>query len=118
VDNYNNLDADFKTFLEAKLAFLLCIGMVIYFFIQPRITYDNANFYIKKVAKKEIIIPLQNINSIFDKPFYATTRFFKIEFTDQLHEADSIQFNVSLYSDKMPGFINAVKEKNPHVEIV
>ena len=50
------------------------IGFV-YFYTRPKIYFDNSNLYFKRINKSEILIPLKNINSIFNNLFFGVEAF-------------------------------------------
>lgn len=116
----NNVEIDFKTDLEYKIFFIAFIGLLIYFLTRPKILYDDINLYIKKVYKKEMIIPLKNVTSFFENPFSANkgTAIFSIEFNDNSSENDSIKFLASYSSESIKNFKIVIRKINPHVEIV
>lgn len=113
-----NLDTDFKIEWEIKIGLLICITGLIYFFVQPKVYYDESYLYITKFYKKETTIPLENVKSIFNNPLYTKTTMLSIEFIDNLKKENSIKFNAVQNSDKLSKFNSAVKKKNPLVEIV
>jgi hypothetical protein len=110
---------DFETDFEHKVYLIGSIGLLIYSLTRPHIYFDDANFYIKKITKKkETIIPLRNITSIFKNPFGGRgSRMITIEFINKENEPSSVKFS-SRYSTRLKDLIGKTQQQNPNVEIV
>jgi hypothetical protein len=119
-DEYQSiLDSDFKTSLEIKILFLMCLFFLVYFFFQPKVYYDDTNLYIKRIFTKQTTIPLKNVKSLFNNPItYKGRSTFSIEYIDNEKEMSSIKFNINYYNKKISIFIDEVKKINHNVEIV
>ena len=118
-ESISTSDIDFKNSLEIKIVMFLCISFLIYFFLQPIISYDDTNIYIKRIYTKQTIIPIKNIRSLFNNPIkYKGRSTFSIEYMNSEKEMSSIKFNINYYSKKIATFINKVKSINHSVEIV
>ena len=109
--------------LYAELYFLGILFFLLlfaYFFTRPKVFFDHSNLYFKKISANEIQIPLKNICSIFNNPFfYARGSYsYEIEYRDENNEIDNIKFRSDSLSPAMREFENVVKNINPSVEIV
>lgn len=108
---------DFKVITEYKIFFLVSILFFIYIFTRPVIHYDIKNFYIKKIGKIEIIVPLDNISSIHKYSSYKWGAFYSIKYFTTSEESGLIKFYVSDFSTTIFKFINDIKTQNPKVII-
>ncbi len=114
---YNAGDAiNFKKHLEHKLSLALFVVFLILSFIQPNIYYDPKSLQIKKLWKKEIVVPLGNIRSI--KASFATwwTSYFTFEYFND-GELESVTINNNADSKSIAAFISFVKKINPELEV-
>ena len=121
IDGSKTVDGlNFKKELEYKLLVAVFIILAVYFILAPRTYFDETNFYIKRLARKEIVIPIENITSIFRHPFSGGkgTSFYTVEYLDNNKEMNSIKFAASYWADRISDFISHVKKSNPKVEIV
>ena len=116
----NDAAVDFKTGLEYKIFLFVCIALLVYFFTRPKIYYDEARLYIKKINQPEIVIPLKNVTSFFENPLSVNrgTANFTIAFKGKSSEDGSIRFTTGYSSNSIKEFKVLIKKINPHVEIV
>ena len=110
----------FETDFEHKVYLIVSIGFLIYVLTRPIIYFDDDNLYIKRIYKKrETIVPLKNITSIFKNPFGSRgTNMITIEYINNSNESSSIKFTTSYFSERLKNLINHTQQRNPHVEIV
>jgi hypothetical protein len=115
----NTIDDDFKTDLEYKLLLIATTVLTGYLLTRPSISYDDKNLYIKKINKKETLIPLKNVTSFFENPFVSKgTAIYTIEYKNNSLANDSIKFAANYSSDSIKSFKTLIRKINPHVEIV
>ncbi|MDB5278388.1 MAG: hypothetical protein JWR61_3343 [Ferruginibacter sp.] len=115
----NTIDDDFKTDLEHKLLLLTTTVLTGYLLTRPSICYDDTNLYIKKISKKETIIPLKNVTSFFENPFVNKgTAIYTIEYKNNSADNDSIKFAANHSSESIKTFKILIRKINPPVEIV
>ena len=115
----NTIDDDFKTDLEYKLLLIVTTVLTGYLFTRPIICYDDTNLYIKKINKKETLIPLKNVTSFFENPFVNKgTPIYTIEYKNNTVDNDSIKFAANYSSDSIKNFKTLIRKINSHVEIV
>jgi hypothetical protein len=114
-DAFNTQDQN-----EFKFLLILTALIALYSFIMPITFYDESNLYIKKFAKKEIIIPLMDIISITERKFstYGGISTYRIEYLDASRQIDTIRFRAKDSSRALTNFIDIVGTLNPSVKIV
>lgn len=118
LSDYRRTDGNTLTLYFISL--IIFISLLLYFLVRPIISYDHKDFYIKKLNKSEITIPLKSIISIFNYPIISRdgTDLYYIEYIDKENGVEKIKFYTNRKSDRMTDFINSVKMINPDVEIV
>ena len=102
------------------LGVIFFIMAFVYFYARPKVYFDNANLYFKRINKNEILIPFKNIYSIFYNPvrsFRSGVYFYEIEYLSGANEDEKVKFESDSRS-LMEDFKNLVLKFNPSVEIV
>ena len=115
IDNINT-DLEFKTITEFRIYFIVSILFSMFFFTRPAVYHDDLNLYIKRFIRKEEIIELQNVKSIYvswlgGRGTYNNT----IEYLDIHNSKKRLRFNSN---NRLSNFINQVKINNPRAEII
>jgi len=119
LQDYNRVAS--KTFMEYILVNIVLLVLLIYIFTRPSIFCNSNHFYIKKINKEEIIIPLRNIKSV-GKDFFTslTTRginFYSVEYTTIAKKSGKIKVQIDYNSENFATFIAQTKKVNPSVDI-
>ena len=99
------------------LAIIFFLIAFVYFYTRPKVYFDDSKFYFKKINDNEILIPLNNIQSIFRNTFSKLALSYEIEYLDEDNEIEKISFDSDSYS-LMQDFKERVIKINPSVEIV
>ena len=99
------------------LAIIFFLIAFVYFYTRPKVYFDDSKFYFKKINDNEILIPLNNIQSIFRNTFSKLALSYEIEYLDEDNEIEKISFDSDSYSP-MQDFKERVIKINPSVEIV
>lgn len=97
---------------------LVCVYLLIRFFIRPRVYNDASHFYFKRFNKPEIQVPFLNIQIIEKNPIYSKGNVtYRIQFLDENRTKHRILFYTDSYR-KMQSPIQLVKEANHFAKII
>lgn len=103
------------TFLGHATGFIIVLALLVFFFTRPNMYYDENNFYIAQARRKNIEIPLANIQSINYSilSFQKFSHSYRIKYLNDNNEIKSIRLFPGM--SPISEFINCVKKENPNV---
>lgn len=108
-------------FAEYVFLIIILATLLVYFFTRPAVSYNATHFFIKKMQKEEVAVPLSNIHTVTQDIFTSFTRrgvkSYVIRYSTLEKKDVKVKFQVDFNSEEFAGFITQLKKAKPSAKI-